>query len=57
MPLYESEQIAEAVRRRGLDVTLRIYDDEGHGFLKRPNILDAWALIGDFLTRHLASGA
>ncbi len=57
VPLYESEQIAEAVRQRGLDVTLRIYDDEGHGFLKRPNILDAWALIGEFLTRHLMPGA
>lgn len=53
VPLYESEQIAEAVRQRGLDVELIIYDDEGHIFSKRPNLIDAYGRIGEFLTRHL----
>jgi dipeptidyl aminopeptidase/acylaminoacyl peptidase len=57
VPLYESEQIVEAVKKRGLDVVLRVYDDEGHIFSKRPNIIDAFGLIGEFLTRHLEPGS
>jgi dienelactone hydrolase/Tol biopolymer transport system component len=53
VPLFESEQIAEAVRKRGQEVVLRVYDNEGHSFSKRPNVLDAFALIGTFLTKHL----
>lgn len=53
VPLYESEQIVDAVKRRGLDVELHIYDDEGHIFSKRPNLIDAYGRIGEFLTRHL----
>lgn len=53
VPLYESEQIVEAVKQRGLDVVLQVYDDEGHIFSKRPNLIDAYGRIGEFLTRHL----
>ncbi len=53
VPLFESEQIVEAVQRRGLDVELQVYDDEGHIFSKRPNLIDAYGRMGTFLTRHL----
>lgn len=53
VPIHESEQIVDAVKERGLEVILRIYDDEGHVFSKRPNLIDAFSLIGAFLTRHL----
>ncbi len=53
VPLYEAEQVVDAVRRRGRDVLLRVYDDEGHALSKRPNVLDAFAHMGAFLTRHL----
>jgi dipeptidyl aminopeptidase/acylaminoacyl peptidase len=53
VPLYESEQIAEAVRSRGLDVDLHIFDDEGHAISKRKNVIDAFSRTGEFLTRHL----
>lgn len=55
VPLYESEQIVEAVEKRGFDVVLRVYDDEGHIFSKRPNLIDAFGLIGEFLTKHLGT--
>ena len=53
VPFYESEQIVAAVEKRGLDVVFRVYEDEGHVFNKRPNLIDAFGLIGEFLTRHL----
>lgn len=53
VPFYESEQIVAAVEKRGLDVVFRVYEDEGHIFTKRPNLIDAFGLIGEFLTRHL----
>lgn len=53
VPLYEAEQVVEAVRQQGQDVVLRVYDDEGHALSKRPNVLDAFALMGAFLTKHL----
>ena len=53
VPLFESEQIVEAVSSRGLDVGLVIYDDEGHIFTKRKNLVDAYTRIGDFLRKHL----
>lgn len=53
VPLYEAEQVVEAVRKQGQDVVLRVYDDEGHAISKLPNVLDAFALMGAFLTKHL----
>lgn len=53
VPLFEAEQIVEALKGRGQEVELRVYDNEGHALSKRPNVLDAFALMGAFLTRHL----
>lgn len=53
VPLFEAEQVVEAVRNQGQDVVLRVYEDEGHALSKRPNVLDAFALMGAFLTKHL----
>lgn len=53
VPLFEAEQVVEAVRNKGLDVVLRVYDDEGHALSKRKNEIDAFVNIGMFLQRHL----
>lgn len=53
VPLFESEQIVEAVSQRGVDVELIVYDDEGHIFTKRQNLIDAYSRIGEFLKKHL----
>jgi dipeptidyl aminopeptidase/acylaminoacyl peptidase len=53
VPLFEAEQVVEAVKNQGQDVVLRVYDNEGHALSKLPNVLDAFALMGGFLTKHL----
>ena len=53
VPLFEAEQVVEAVSSKGLDVVLRVYDDEGHALSKRKNEIDAFVTMGDFLQRHL----
>lgn len=57
VPLSEAEQIAAAVRAKGLECELRVYDDEGHGLAKRANRLDAYPKAVAFLARHLAKQA
>jgi len=53
VPLFEAEQVVQAVKDQGQDVVLRVYENEGHALSKLPNVLDAFALMGAFLTRHL----
>jgi dipeptidyl aminopeptidase/acylaminoacyl peptidase len=54
VPLSEAHQVVEAVRSRGFDCPLLVYPDEGHGLAKRPNRLDAYPQVFEFLSRHLA---
>jgi dipeptidyl aminopeptidase/acylaminoacyl peptidase len=53
VPLSEAEQIAAALRSRGIECELRVYPDEGHGLAKRANRLDAYPRAVGFLSRHL----
>jgi dipeptidyl aminopeptidase/acylaminoacyl peptidase len=53
VPLSEAEQMAAALRSRGIECELRVYADEGHGLGKRTNRLDAYPRAIAFLTRHL----
>lgn len=53
VPLFEAEQVVQAVSSKGLDVVLRVYDDEGHALSKRKNEIDAFVTMGDFLQKHL----
>ncbi|MBB5154085.1 S9 family peptidase [Saccharopolyspora phatthalungensis] len=55
VPLSEAEQIAAAVRAKGLECELLVYGDEGHGLAKRTNRLDAYPRALAFLARHLRS--
>jgi dipeptidyl aminopeptidase/acylaminoacyl peptidase len=50
----ESDQIAEQLQARGVDVRYDVYDDEGHGFTKRENELRAMRDTAAFLERYLA---
>jgi len=49
----ESDQIVEALRKRGLDVRYDVYDDEGHGFTNRANEVKAIGDTAEFLLAHL----
>jgi dipeptidyl aminopeptidase/acylaminoacyl peptidase len=54
VPLSEAEQVVAAVRAKGLECELRVYDDEGHGLAKRANRLDAYPAAIACLGRWLA---
>jgi dipeptidyl aminopeptidase/acylaminoacyl peptidase len=51
----ESDQIVERLRARGVDVRYDVYEDEGHGFTKRSNMLKAMGDIAGFLEEKLLS--
>jgi dipeptidyl aminopeptidase/acylaminoacyl peptidase len=53
----ESEQIVAALRERGVEVEYLVKEDEGHGFVKPENRLDAYRAIERFLARHLGGRA
>ncbi len=56
-PPDEAEQITRAVRANGGVADLQIYPDEGHGFRRRENEIDANRRTAEFLFRHLAPPA
>jgi dipeptidyl aminopeptidase/acylaminoacyl peptidase len=49
----ESDQMVEKLRSLGREVEYVVFDDEGHGFTKRPNELKAYRLAAEWLERHL----
>jgi len=52
-PAAETRQIAEAVRSAGGIVEVKIYENEGHGFSRRENRIDAFRRVAQFLKRYL----
>ena len=51
-PKTEAEQVVQAVKKRGGVVELKIYDNEGHGFAKIENQIDAFTRIVEFLKKY-----
>jgi dipeptidyl aminopeptidase/acylaminoacyl peptidase len=49
----ESDQIVEQLRQRGIDIRYDVYPDEGHGFTKRANELNALRDAATFMEQHL----
>ncbi len=52
-PKTEAEQVVQAVKKRGGVVELKIYENEGHGFQKVENQIDALTRVADFLKKHV----
>ena len=52
-PAEETEQIAAALKNKGIYVEVHIYPDEGHSFVKRENQMDMMKRIDRFLKRVL----
>ena len=52
-PAEEAQQEAEAVKKAGGKVQLKVYENEGHGFSHREDRIDAWRRISDFLKFHV----
>jgi len=49
----ESDQLVEKLESLGREVEYVVFDDEGHGFTKRPNELKAYGLAAEWLEKHL----
>lgn len=49
----ESNQIVEALRKRGVDVEYLVKDNEGHGFANEENRFDFYEAMEKFLAKHL----
>lgn len=52
----ESDEIVDAVRSNGVPVEYLVFEDEGHGFLKRENQIEAYGKIREFLDQYLKNG-
>ncbi len=50
----ESDQIVEALRKRGVDVEYIVKDNEGHGFANEENRFEFYGAMERFLGKHLA---
>lgn len=51
--ISESDQMVEAMRKRGIEVEYMVKDNEGHGFSNEENKFDFYEAMEKFLKRHL----
>ncbi len=53
----ESDQMVEALKKRGIDVPYIVKDNEGHGFHNEENRFDFYRAMEKFLAKHLGGRA
>ncbi|RZS93405.1 S9 family peptidase [Aquimarina brevivitae] len=49
----ESDEIVEGVRKNGVPVEYVLFEDEGHGFVKKENQIEAYGSVLSFLDKYL----
>ncbi|WP_204346051.1 S9 family peptidase [Psychroserpens algicola] len=49
----ESDEIVEGVRKNNVPVEYVLFEDEGHGFIKKENQIESYSRILKFLDKHL----
>jgi dipeptidyl aminopeptidase/acylaminoacyl peptidase len=49
----ESDQMVEALKKRGIDIPYMVKDNEGHGFRNEENRFDFYEAMEKFLEKHL----
>ncbi|WP_431099772.1 prolyl oligopeptidase family serine peptidase [Roseateles noduli] len=52
----ESDEIVDAVKKNGVPVEYVVFDDEGHGFSKKKNQIEANQKMLEFLDKYLKPG-
>jgi dipeptidyl aminopeptidase/acylaminoacyl peptidase len=57
VPVFEAEQIVQTLRAHGRRVELLVFDDEGHGIVRRENRLTAWRRAAEWFEAELAPSA
>jgi len=53
VPKAESDQMVEALKKRGIDVPYMVKDNEGHGFQNEENRFDFYRAMEEFLGKYL----
>lgn len=53
VPKAESDQLVEALKKRGIDVPYMVKDNEGHGFGNEENRFDFYRAMEGFFGKHL----
>ena len=53
VPLAQSEAIYKAVQKNGVDVEMKVYEGEGHGWRRLATVLDELERVDRFLRRHV----
>jgi dipeptidyl aminopeptidase/acylaminoacyl peptidase len=53
----ESDQMVDALRKRGVEVQYMVKDNEGHGFQNEENRFEFYDAMERFLARHLKPAA
>lgn len=49
----ESDQIVEALKKRGVDVEYMVKENEGHGFMNEENKIEFYNAMTEFFEKHL----
>ena len=49
----ESDEIVAGVKKNGVPVEYVLFEDEGHGFVKKENQIEAYGRVLKFLDTHL----
>jgi len=52
-PKSEAQQVVDAVKKRGGVAEHKVYENEGHGFSRVENQIDAYKRVADFLIAHV----
>ena len=52
-PKSQTQQVVDAIKKRGGTVDYKIYDNEGHGFARVENQIDAYKRVANFLLAHV----
>jgi dipeptidyl aminopeptidase/acylaminoacyl peptidase len=52
-PEEESQQVIDAIKKRGGVVEFKVYANEGHGFARVENQIDAYQRVSGFLKAHV----
>lgn len=52
-PKSEAQQVVDAIKKRGGVIDYKVYENEGHGFARVENQIDAYKRVADFLQAHV----
>jgi dipeptidyl aminopeptidase/acylaminoacyl peptidase len=52
-PKSEAQQVIDSIRKRGGVAEYKVYENEGHGFARVENQMDAYQRVADFVKAHV----